>query len=186
MQPVTMVSAGCRAPRRVLFDARRFDALAFSEGFSFSRKRARMYHISTAHTDVTRATVVAHRSLVRGSHVRPSRTAVKASQSSFHPCSLHGRTSREYAAIRKEIKSEERPTNGLDTPGIYITLMCLCIRTYKIKGKKRPFAMDSSNAIRENDASPTFDVFRVARPSSVCHSSRRINCFLTLSRFHTW
>jgi len=43
MQPVTMVSAGCRAPRRVLFDARRFDALAFSEGFSFSRKRARAH-----------------------------------------------------------------------------------------------------------------------------------------------
>lgn len=52
MQPVTMVSAGCRAPR-VLFDARRFDALAFSEGFSFSRKRVRsralMYHISNVH-----------------------------------------------------------------------------------------------------------------------------------------
>lgn len=64
MQPVTMVSAGCRAPRRVLFDARRFDALAFSEGFSFSRKRARMYHISSVH----RATVVAYRSFVRGSH----------------------------------------------------------------------------------------------------------------------
>lgn len=96
-----------------------------------------MYHISSAHTDVTRATVVAHRSFVRGSHVRPSRTrAVKASQSSFHPCSLHGRTNREYAAIRKEIKSEERPTNGLDTPGIYITLMRLCICTYvKSKGK---------------------------------------------------
>lgn len=87
-----------------------------------------LYPMCIAHTDVTRATVVACRSFVRGSHVRPSRTrAVKASQSSFHPCSLHGWTSREYAAIRKEIKSEERPTNGLDTPGIYITLMCaLC------------------------------------------------------------
>lgn len=53
----------------------------------------------------------------RGSHVRAItdtslRHAVKASQSSFHRCSLHGRVG-EYAAIRKEIKSEgkanERP-----------------------------------------------------------------------------
>ncbi|KAM0732798.1 hypothetical protein ACS0PU_000959 [Formica fusca] len=103
----------------------RRDSLSLANACARERS-CTIYPTYTAHTDVTRVTVVACRSFVRGSHIRPSRTrAVKASQSSFHPCSLHGRTSREYAAIRKEIKSEERPTNGLDTPGyIYITLMC--------------------------------------------------------------
>lgn len=52
-------------------------------------------------------------------HARPRpgtdmslRRAVKASQSSFHRRSLHGRA-RNTPWIRKEIKSEERPTNGL-------------------------------------------------------------------------
>lgn len=70
MQPVTMVSAGCRASRRVLFDARRFNALAFSRDslpLADARARARIQthfqHI-TPYTHAARDSGRRRRSLV--------------------------------------------------------------------------------------------------------------------------
>lgn len=165
MQPVTMVSAGCRAPRRVLFDARRFDALAFSKGFSFSRKRARACTLhptyTNAHTDITRATVIVRASYVRGSHVRPSQTrAVKASQSSFHPCSLHGRTSRNMRRFERKSNPRKGQRTAWTHPAIYYILICaLCtyihITMYihiKLNGKRYPRLFCNGFLVRSRES----------------------------------
>lgn len=125
MQPVTMVSAGCRAPRRVLFDARRFNALAFSrEILSLSRRARARIHTCVSNMYCRRtqhATVVADvgasytftwvaRTAITDANPR---RAVKASQSSFHRCSLHGRVGN----IRGDSKGNQIRGKANERPG---------------------------------------------------------------------
>lgn len=120
MQPVTMVSAGCRAPRRVLFDARRFNALAFSRDslpLAHAYTRVSNMHL---HTYVARDSVadvgasymftwIARTTITNAS----PRRAVKASQSSFHRCSLHGRVGN----IRGDSKGNQIRGKANERPG---------------------------------------------------------------------
>lgn len=125
MQPVTMVSAGCRAPRRVLFDARRFNALAFSRdslplASVRSRTHTHAFPIYAVHARNARQwsqcrslvytfTWVARTTITDAS----SRRAVKASQSSFHRCSLHGRVGN----IRGDSKGNQIRGKANERPG---------------------------------------------------------------------
>jgi len=125
MQPVTMVSAGCRAPRRVLFDARRFNAFAFSRDSlplaTRSHTHTHVFLILTYCRRTQHATVVADiEALYTFTWVARTtitdaspRRAVKASQSSFHRCSLHGRVGN----IRGDSKGNQIRGKANERPG---------------------------------------------------------------------
>jgi len=184
----------CRLPRSLSRSIWRttIQRACILEGFSPSCERTLAYiRISNIHCICTRATVVAD---VEASYMytwvarrtitdASPRRAVKASQSSFHRCSLHGRVGNirgDSKGNQIQGKANERPGHArhIHNIGAYVhTLSQINIHTMAL-------AMNIPRTFARTTASARF--FRLVRLSSTCHSSRRINRFLTLSRFLTW